>query len=133
MAAPPLGSVIFAAVWLSVFRHQEGVDLQVLDPSAFTVASYIVTTGMSALYFLPLITANSLTNCYCRGGALIIVFVAFLDQKKTQNEAMMDRSGQSVLMYQKKARNDIIHAEGGRKSANSIQNQLTLGMHNTDS
>lgn len=49
MAAPPLGSVIFAAVWISVFRHKEGVDLQVLVASAFTVASYIVTTGMSAL------------------------------------------------------------------------------------
>lgn len=48
MAAPPLGSVIFTAVWISVFR-KTGVDLQVLVTTTFTVASYIVTTGMSAL------------------------------------------------------------------------------------
>ena len=53
LAAPPIGSAIFAVAWISIFVHKQGVDLQNLLASAFTVASYIVTTGMFVLRYFP--------------------------------------------------------------------------------
>lgn len=64
---------------------------------------------------------------------MIIAFVAFLDQKSTQNEEMIDRFSQVDSLDQTKARNDIKSAEGSQESANSIQNQPTTCTHNTDS
>lgn len=63
LAVPPLGSVIFAVAWILHFVHKEGVDLQVLVASAFTVASYIVTTGMSSLRCFLSVAIDRLTDC----------------------------------------------------------------------
>ncbi|ERF70561.1 hypothetical protein EPUS_09488 [Endocarpon pusillum Z07020] len=68
LAFPPLGSIIFATVWIRVFIYRAGTDIQVMVATAFTVASYIVTAG-----------------------ALIIALVGFLDAKRTQNEEMIDK------------------------------------------
>lgn len=108
MAAPTLGSVIFAVAWISTFVHKAGVELQSLVATAFTVASYIVTTG-----------------------ALIIAFVAFLDQKKAQNEDMIDRFSRVDALDQNRASNNTTHAthEASRNlttpapQESSIQNQ----------
>lgn len=103
LAAPPLGSAIFAVAWISIFVHKEGVELQVLVATAFTVGSYIVTTG-----------------------ALIIAFIAFLDQKKTQNKEMIDRFSRVDSLDQNRAQNDIIHDEPSTGTPN-LESSTALG------
>ncbi|MCJ1430098.1 hypothetical protein MMC29_008013 [Sticta canariensis] len=113
LAAPPVGSVIFAATWIPIFVHKQGVDLQNLIGSAFTVASYIVTTG-----------------------ALIIAFVTFFDQKKTQNEKMIDRIGRKDTLEQNGVPNNTMHNEdslnldASAPQASSAQNQPVAGTPN---
>lgn len=47
IAIPPLASIIFAIIWMVIFVHREGVDLQVLVGTTFTGSSYIMNTGRS--------------------------------------------------------------------------------------
>ena len=42
---PLLALIVFAIVWIRVHVHKEGVELQALVTTAFTVAIYIVTSG----------------------------------------------------------------------------------------
>lgn len=51
LAVPPLTSAIFACAWIVIFvrrgeANRERPDVQVIVATAFTVASYIITTGM---------------------------------------------------------------------------------------
>lgn len=45
IVAPLLASLVFAIVWVQVHVHKKDIDLQALVTTAFTVASYIVTSG----------------------------------------------------------------------------------------
>ena len=45
IATPPLASLIFAIVWIQTFVHEN--DLQVVVTTAFTGATYIITSGES--------------------------------------------------------------------------------------
>ena len=45
VAVPPLASLIFGIVWVRIYAHKDNADLQVVVATAFTVSSYIVTTG----------------------------------------------------------------------------------------
>lgn len=46
VAVPPLASLIFAIVWVSIHAHKRSdADFQVIVATAFTVASYIITAG----------------------------------------------------------------------------------------
>lgn len=47
---PPIASLVFVVIWLSVYlrKPKEGkdrVDTQVVVTTAFTIASYLVTAG----------------------------------------------------------------------------------------
>ena len=53
--APPVASLIFVTVWLVIYLRKsedsdEKVDVQVVVTTAFTVASYLVTTGELTQY-----------------------------------------------------------------------------------
>jgi len=50
MIVPPSSSLIFFITWISVFAGREGSDKQVIVGTAFTAASYIVTTGCTPPY-----------------------------------------------------------------------------------
>ncbi len=45
VAVPPVASLIFGIAWVRVYAHKGDADLQVIVTAAFTVSSYIVTTG----------------------------------------------------------------------------------------
>ncbi|KAL9130929.1 MAG: hypothetical protein Q9175_006901, partial [Cornicularia normoerica] len=68
VAVPPLASLIFGIVWVRVYAHKGNADLHVIVATAFTVSSYIVTAG-----------------------ALTLALIAFLDQKRVQNDEMIDK------------------------------------------
>lgn len=68
VAIPPLASLIFGIVWVQVYAHKSNADLQVIVATAFTVSSYIVTAG-----------------------ALTLALIAFLDQKRAQNDDMIEK------------------------------------------
>lgn len=64
---------------------------------------------------------------------MVIAFVAFLDQKKSQNEEMIDRFSQGDALNQNRAQNDmIIHDEVSLNSAASA-NQPATGTPNLGS
>ena len=48
---PLLASIVLAIVWIRVHVHIEGVELQALVSTAFTVAIYIVTSGKLFIRF----------------------------------------------------------------------------------
>lgn len=71
---------------------------------------------------------------------MIIAFIAFLDQKKTQNKEMIDRFSRVDSLDQNRAQNDIIHDEVSPNSAASasqvnpvVQNQPSTGTPNLES
>ena len=50
ITAPPLASLVFVIVWLSIYlrkteENQGNVDTQVVVTTAFTIAIYLVTAG----------------------------------------------------------------------------------------
>jgi hypothetical protein len=44
IVAPPAASLIFALIWMAIFLNHDG-DPQAVMTTAFTVATYLVTTG----------------------------------------------------------------------------------------
>ena|SRR2546429_1408968 len=45
VSVPPLGSLIFAIVWMAIYLR-EPEELQAKITTAFTVSTYLMTTGM---------------------------------------------------------------------------------------
>ena len=52
VAVPPVASLIFAITWVRIYAHK-GEDLQTIVQTAFTVSSYIVTTGKDREVYVP--------------------------------------------------------------------------------
>jgi hypothetical protein len=91
--APPLASLVFAVVWISVFvvkqKHsasdaaQSASAIQVIIATAFTVASYLVTAGMS--FSQPKLLLRVTKRTHDLTGALIIALVAYLENSSGAN------------------------------------------------
>ena len=91
VTVPPVASLIFAIAWVRVYAHK-GVDLQVAVQTAFTVSSYIVTAGQTHDIHLSIQNAVWHANEYnVYVGALTLALVAFLDQRRAQNDDMIER------------------------------------------
>lgn len=61
--APPIASLVFIIVWLSVYlretKENDGkVDTQAVVSTAFTIASYLVTAGKYCRYYIIFDDAN---------------------------------------------------------------------------
>ncbi len=90
VAVPPVASLIFGIVWIRVYANKNGTDLQLVIQTAFTVSSYIVTAGKTHDVYVsarPLYRTLTSMNT----GALTLALIAFLDQKRAQNDDMMER------------------------------------------
>ena len=85
--APPVASLAFVLLWLSLFlkKSQGGdtmMDVQVVVTTAFTIAAYLVTAGTA-----PNTSASLVMLTHCILGSLIIALVAYLDISPKEDDA----------------------------------------------